>query len=132
MFNIGLGLMIPRHLRIKNINSSPISKFEKWSNLLEEENFSTILKEIYEDNLNPHESLINGLTPLHIACIQGNSKGVRFLLDLDVDINSQSDIGRTPLDEAIFYKYSNCIIELLKIDLKINQSEQNLLLEQIT
>lgn len=88
--------------------------FELWAELIEMENFVEIKSRIKSGELNPFVETINGLTPLHLACIQGSSRAVKFLIGLGVDINATSKIGRTPLQECIFYGHVHCIDELLK------------------
>ena len=131
MFHIGISLMDPRKLKIKPIKSSSVEIFEEWSSLLEEKKFDIISDKISDRKLNPHDSLINGLTPLHIACIQGNAKAVKFLLDFGVNVDSESKVGRTPLDEALFYKHFTCVIELMKRQVKITKQDRKLILEQM-
>lgn len=131
MFHIGIALMTPRNFKIIPIKSSSITLFEEWSSMLEEENFEMLLNRIHDGELNPDELLINGLTPLHIACIQGNSRSVRFLLDLGVDVNPESNMGRTPLDEALFYKHFKCVIELMKNKVKLEKINRKAILDQL-
>ena len=131
MFHIGICLMDPRKLRITPVKSSSVVIFEEWSSLLEEENFDILSKKISDGELNPHDSLINGLTPLHIACIQGNANAVKFILDFGVNVDSESKIGRTPLDEALFYKHFTCVIELMKKQVRMTKQDRNLILEQM-
>lgn len=131
MFHIGICLMDPRKLRITPVKSSSVVIFEEWSSLLEEENFDILSKKISDGELNPHDSLINGLTPLHIACIQGNANVVKFILDFGVNVDSESKIGRTPLDEALFYKHFTCVIELMKKQVRMTKQDRNLILEQM-
>ena len=123
--------MDPRKLRITPVKSSSVVIFEEWSSLLEEENFDILSKKISDGELNPHDSLINGLTPLHIACIQGNANVVKFILDFGVNVDSESKIGRTPLDEALFYKHFTCVIELMKKQVRMTKQDRNLILEQM-
>lgn len=123
--------MDPRKLRITPVKSSSVVIFEEWSSLLEEENFDILSKKISDGELNPHDSLINGLTPLHIACIQGNANAVKFILDFGVNVDSESKIGRTPLDEALFYKHFTCVIELMKKQVRMTKQDRNLILEQM-
>lgn len=131
MFHIGICLMDPRKLRITPVKSSSVVIFEEWSSLLEEENFDILSKKISDGELNPHDSLINGLTPLHIACIEGNANAVKFILDFGVNVDSESKIGRTPLDEALFYKHFTCVIELMKKQVRMTKQDRNLILEQM-
>lgn len=123
--------MDSRNLRITTIKSPLVALFEEWSSLLEEENFDILSRKISDGELNPHDSLINGLTPLHIACILGNAKAVKFLLDFSVNVNSESKIGRTPLDEALFYKHFSCVIELMKKQVRMTKQDRKLILEQM-
>lgn len=131
MFHIGISLMDPRKFKIKPTNSSSVEIFEEWASLLEENDFDILSNKISHGKLNPHDSLINGLTPLHIACIQGNAKAVKFLLKYGVNVDSESKVGRTPLDEALFYKHFTCVIELMKRQVKITQHDRKLILEQM-
>lgn len=131
MFHIGICLMDSRNLRITTIKSPLVALFEEWSSLLEEENFDILSRKISDGELNPHDSLINGLTPLHIACILGNANAVKFLLDFSVNVNSESKIGRTPLDEALFYKHFSCVIELMKKQVRMTKQDRKLILEQM-
>lgn len=123
--------MDSRNLRITTIKSPLVALFEEWSSLLEEENFDILSRKISDGELNPHDSLINGLTPLHIACILGNANAVKFLLDFSVNVNSESKIGRTPLDEALFYKHFSCVIELMKKQVRMTKQDRKLILEQM-
>ena len=131
MFYNGISYMSPRNLKIKPTKSSHIEIFEEWCSLLEEKKFDIISNKISNGKLNAHDSLINDLTPLHIACIQGNTKAVKFLLDLGVNVDSESKVGRTPLDEALFYKHFTCVIELMKRQVKITKHDRKLILEQM-
>ena len=88
--------------------------FELWAELIEMENFVEIKSRIKSGELNPFVETINGLTPLHLACIQGSLNAVKFLVRLGVNINSTSKIGRTPVQECIFYGHDDCMDELLK------------------
>jgi len=88
--------------------------FELWAELIEMENFVEIKSRIKSGELNPFVETINGLTPLHLACIQGSLNAVKFLVKLGVDINATSKIGRTPVQECIFHGHVDCMDELLK------------------
>ncbi len=98
---------------VKTKPSRIIDLFQKWDDLLENESFDEITHNIKKGNLNTNSKLVNGLTPLHIACIQGNFKGVKFLLKNKANPNTTSNYGRTPLQEAIFYGHKECINILL-------------------
>ena len=115
----------------KSRKPSSIEIFEEWAILFEEENYTLLNQKISDGILNPHNPLINGLTPLHIACIQGNITALRFLLKYNVDVNVESNIGRTALDEALFYKHFNCVIELMKQEVHITQQHRKVILNQM-
>lgn len=92
---------------------NPFETFEEWVDLLENKSFEEIDRKIGNNLLDVNSILINGLTPLHIACIQGNYEAVTYLLKNKANRNIKSDIGRIPLDEAIFYGHKKCISALL-------------------
>ena len=115
----------------KSRKPSSIEIFEDWAILFEEANYTLLNQKISDGILNPHNPLINGLTPLHIACIQGNITALRFLLKYNVDVNVESNIGRTALDEALFYKYFNCVIELMKKEVRITPQHRKVILNQM-
>ena len=93
---------------------SSTALFEKWVELIENNKFSEIIRKVKSGNLNPNNEIINGLTPLHIACIQGNVEAVKLFIEFGVDIDVKSKVGRTPLHEAMFYGNSECVRELLQ------------------
>lgn len=131
MFNYGNNLMPSFERSEKSRKPSSIEIFEDWAILFEEENYTLLNQKISDGILNPHNPLINGLTPLHIACIQGNITALRFLLKYNVDVNVESNIGRTALDEALFYKYFNCVIELMKKEVRITPQHRKVILNQM-
>ncbi len=101
--------MNPNKLNVSNGSKSLVEVFEIWVDLLDNKYFEKIDDKIQSGELNPNVSLINGLTPLHIACIEGNIEGIRYLLNLNVDIYALSKMGKTPLQEAVFYGHKDCI-----------------------
>jgi ankyrin repeat protein len=131
MFNYGNHLMPSFERSEKSRKPSSIEIFEDWAILFEEANYTLLNQKISDGILNPHNPLINGLTPLHIACIQGNITALRFLLKYNVDVNVESNIGRTALDEALFYKYFNCVIELMKKEVRITPQHRKVILNQM-
>ena len=131
MFNYGNNLMTSFERSEKSRKPSSIEIFEDWAILFEEANYTLLNQKISDGILNPHNPLINGLTPLHIACIQGNITALRFLLKYNVDVNVESNIGRTALDEALFYKYFNCVIELMKKEVHITPQHRKVILNQM-
>ena len=131
MFNYGNNLMASFERSEKSRKPSSIEIFEDWAILFEEANYTLLNQKISDGILNPHNPLINGLTPLHIACIQGNITALRFLLKYNVDVNVESNIGRTALDEALFYKYFNCVIELMKKEVRITPQHRKVILNQM-
>lgn len=92
---------------------SSVDVFNTWVKLFERNDYKALKSKIRKSQLNPHNSTINGLTPLHIACIQGNINAIKFLLEYDVKIDVKSDMGNTPIDEALFYDYFDCMDILL-------------------
>lgn len=88
--------------------------FELWAGLIETDNLVEMKSRIKSGELNPFIETINGLTPMHLACIQGSLKTVKFLAELGVDINATSKLGRTPVQECIFHGHVDCMDELLK------------------
>lgn len=100
----------------KNNNQSTVSlkkKFEKWAHLFDSEDFGVLKSKIQSKELDPNETLINGLKPLHIACIIGNVNAVKFILEYAIETDSVSFIGKTALDEAMDNKNFQCAIEIL-------------------
>ncbi|KAG9391473.1 Ankyrin repeats (3 copies) [Carpediemonas membranifera] len=64
------------------------------------------------------QNLINqptddGATPLYIACVSGETKSVRFLLNEGADPNVRTNTGRTPLIAAVFEGFTTIIGLLL-------------------
>ena len=108
---------------VANGHKKPVEIFEEWVDLLDNKSFEKIDSKIQKGDLNPHASIINGLTPLHIACIEGNQEGVKYLLNLNVNIHVKSKIGRTPLQEAVFYGHKNCITLLSKPKFKSQKKQ---------
>lgn len=98
---------------ITNKSSTLKEKFEKWAVSFETDDYDGLKSDILRNQLDPNETLINGLKPLHIACILGNHNAVRFLLGYKIDIDSKSFVGKSPLDEALENKNFNCAIEIL-------------------
>ena len=98
--------------------------FELWAELIEIENFVEIKSRIKSGELNPFVETINGLTPLHLASIQGSLNAVKFLLELGVDVNATSNVGRTPVQECIFHGHIDCMDELLKSGASLDASSR--------
>lgn len=111
--------------RVKIGSKKPVEIFEEWVDLLDTKSFEKIDSKIQKGELNPHASLINGLTPLHIACIEGNAEGVKYLLNLNVDIHVKSKVGRTALQEAVYYGHKKCITLLSKPIHKLHKMEHD-------
>ena len=108
-------------------------EFRRWSSkksstkvfeLIEIENFVEIKSRIKSGELNPFVETINGLTPLHLASIQGSLNAVKFLLELGVDVNATSNVGRTPVQECIFHGHIDCMDELLKSGASLDASSR--------
>ena len=96
-----------------SVTKNPSDIFKLWVELFDSNSFELLRFKIRFFELNPHSKIINGLTPLHIACIQGNKEAIKFLLQYNVDINAKSDRGRTPIEEALTYDYKDCASLLL-------------------
>jgi ankyrin repeat protein len=105
--------MFKRHLKSKK---TPIDVFNLWVKLFESHDFKTLHLKIRKSELNPYIPTINGLYPLHLACIQGNINAVNFLLEYGVSINVKSNMGKTPIDEAKFYEYTDCVDVLIEAE----------------
>ena len=97
---------------------SSVDVFNMWVKSFESNDFKTLESKIRKSIISPSESTINGLTPLHIACIQGNTDAVKFLLNYDIEVNVKSDVGKTPIDEALLYNYVDCMDILLEYESK--------------
>lgn len=98
--------------------------FELWAELIEENNIAEIKSRIKSGELNPFNEILNGLTPLHMACIQDNSAIVKFLMSLGVDANYKSKLGRTPIQEALYYGHSDCLNALLECGVRLCPESQ--------
>ena len=44
---------------------------------------------------------VNGLTPLHWACIKGSYVAFQYLMPSGVDVNAVDSVGRIPLHYAV-------------------------------
>lgn len=110
-----IGKMFKKYLKK---NQSSVDIFNLWVRLFESNDFKTLESKICKSKISPNEPTINGLTPLHIACIQGNTDAVEFLLNYDIEVNVKSDMGTTPIDEALFYNYIDCMDILLEYESK--------------
>lgn len=86
-----------------------VSVFEKWTTLIEDDNTDELSNLISDGELSVNGPIINGLTPLHIACIIGNVKIVRFLISCGADIDAKSMVGRSPIYEAVYYGNIDCV-----------------------
>lgn len=111
-------------------SKSLLQRFECWAYNLENGDLKKLKEMIYDGFLDPNESLINGLTPLHIACIQGSLNGTKFLLNFGVDFDALSLSERTPIDEALLYKHFDCAIEIMIHKENHNSDFENKFLEQ--
>ncbi|KAG9391557.1 Ankyrin repeats (3 copies) [Carpediemonas membranifera] len=60
-----------------------------------------------------HQPTDDGATPLYIACVSGETKSVRFLLNEGADPNVRTNTGRTPLIAAVLEGFTTIIGLLL-------------------
>ena len=107
-----------------NSEESSTKLFELWTELIEENNIAEIKSRIKSGKLNPFNEVLNGLTPLHMACIQGSSAIVKFLMSLGVDANYKSKLGRTPIQEALYYGHVDCLNALLERGVRLCPESQ--------
>lgn len=63
-----------------------------------------VMKYLVQSKANPVHKDRDGWTALHNACSSGNLDMVKFLLDLDVNVNAMSEQGHTPLSELFIKK----------------------------
>eukprot|EP00347_Sterkiella_histriomuscorum_P022822 403337019 len=76
---------------------------------------NTILS--FHPNINSRDYL--GRTPLHMAMASNNSDAVEILLlQPNIDLNSQSIGGETPLFKGIQFQSKNAVISLLRNEVK--------------
>ncbi|BFZ13612.1 hypothetical protein BsWGS_16651 [Bradybaena similaris] len=101
-FEIPRTQQTPLHLALKN-NPVPDTTFEKMLNLL------------LFFGANPNAQDCDGISPLHLACMYGNTLGVQLLLQAGADVNVVDNIQETPLMSACKHlsDKSGCIVDLL-------------------
>ncbi|XP_066156831.1 tonsoku-like protein isoform X2 [Euwallacea fornicatus] len=63
---------------------------------------------------------LNGEWPLHVACIKGNSKMVKYWLDVDHPVNVRDNAGWLPLHEAAVHGHLDIVRLLLDQKASIN------------
>lgn len=61
-----------------------------------------------------HSRTSEGDTILHLACIWGDARAVRLLVEMGLDTNVRGDMGCTPLHYAV----SGCHLDIVKYLLK--------------
>ena len=72
------------------------------------------IKELLEKGENPNISLMDGITPLHIAINKKNEKIIEYLLKYNANPNSKTIIeGKTPVHLAVINNSNEMIIGLL-------------------
>ncbi|XP_049378197.1 uncharacterized protein LOC125842977 [Solanum stenotomum] len=68
------------------------------------------------------DELMNGCSPLHIACSKGHLDITRELLKLDMDLSGlQDNEGKTPLHWAVIKGRVNIIAEILSVSLESSE-----------
>ena len=55
----------------------------------------------------------DGRTPLHIACMEGNSEAVKFLLEHGASTQVKDRFQSSPLDDAIKFRHREIVKALL-------------------
>lgn len=60
-----------------------------------------------EQEITVHSKDSEGDTPLHKACVWGDLRAVRVLLEAGARINEQGDMGATPLYFAVMFGFQN-------------------------
>ena len=51
----------------------------------------------------------DGRTPLHVACAEGHSHVVQYLLELGAPVHVRDRYGDSPLDDAITFRRADVI-----------------------
>ena len=72
------------------------------------------LNAILENRAKPNTLDSNGWTALHHACYEGDRVSADILIKNDADVNSFSNLGKTPLHMAAMRNHTNCIELLLQ------------------
>merc|ERR1711971_679023 len=71
--------------------------------------FTRMVKQFTADELNEAKDAM-GNRPLHIACAQNNHEAVSQLLAINnIDVNVETNYGRTPFMLAIFLSSIDCV-----------------------
>lgn len=111
-----------------NINGSPDNKITALHIVVGDEDLiktSILLKH----NADPNVKDINNSTPLHYACLTGNTNIIKVLLEHGVGINSKNLSDDTALSLAISNNNFEAVnILLKKPNLEINQTDVALII----
>ncbi|EPB77516.1 glutaminase A [Ancylostoma ceylanicum] len=68
------------------------------------------LRRLYMQGVDLSASDYDKRTPLHVAASEGDLTMLKFLVNVaKVDITAQDRWGRSPLDDARFFKHQNCV-----------------------
>lgn len=74
-------------------------------------------------NFTPNSKDPNGYTPMHAAASYGHTNLLKLLVSKGGDINIQDNEGDTPLHHVESLKTAKCMVESLKADFKLKNSE---------
>ncbi|QRG36311.1 hypothetical protein FDK38_000645 [Candidozyma auris] len=88
------------------------------------DNDQNVVKNLVESGgMSPNSKDPNGYTPIHAAASYGHLDLLRYLLGKGGDINIQDNEGDTPLHHAEDLSTARAMVEELKADYKIKNSE---------
>lgn len=71
------------------------------------------VRAVIDEGFDVNEPDADGLTPLHMACINKNYDGAKELLEAGAHVDPQDKWGNTPLNRAVFEHDSANLVRLL-------------------
>ncbi len=71
------------------------------------------VRAVIDEGFDVNEPDADGLTPLHMACINKNYDGAKELLEAGAHVDPQDKWGNTPLNRAVFERDSANLVRLL-------------------